>query len=169
MRNDEASSRDVSATVGTEPPPGSARIIGGVRYTYCVQRRFRNVHTGVFRKPRFTSPLLLVSFFFAALPGNAALPFSGGDGFIQKNCSGCHSSSAPAARLDLTKLSYNPANPDNFAIWVKVHDRVSAGEMPPKPLPRPPAESVTQFVNGLSAALIAYEHTVTAERGRAGL
>ncbi|HXS93655.1 MAG TPA: DUF1592 domain-containing protein [Candidatus Limnocylindrales bacterium] len=134
-----------------------------------MQRRFRNVHTGVLRKPRFTGPLLLVSFFFAAVPGNAALPFSGGDGFIQKNCSGCHSSSAPAARLDLTKLSYNPANPDNFATWVKVHDRVSAGEMPPKPLPRPPAEAVTQFVNGLGAALIAYEHTVTAERGRAGL
>jgi hypothetical protein len=49
----------------------------------------------------------------------------------------CHSSSAPAARLDLTKLSYEPTNPDNFATWVKVHDRVSAGEMPPSPIPRP--------------------------------
>ena len=41
--------------------------------------------------------------------------------------------------------------------------------MPPAPIPRPPAESLTQFVNGLSAALTAYEHSVAAERGRAGL
>ena len=99
----------------------------------------------------------------------AAPPFGGADAFIQKNCATCHNSSAPAARLDLNRLSYEPSNPDNFATWVKIHDRVSAGEMPPQPLPRPPAESLTRFVNGLSAALTAYEHTVATERGRAGL
>jgi hypothetical protein len=106
--------------------------------------------------------------FFAVAGMAATPPFSGGT-FIQKNCASCHNSSAPAARLDLSKLAYEPANPDNFAIWVKVHDRVSAGEMPPKPMPRPPAESVTQFVNGLSAALTGYERGVASERGRAGL
>ena len=99
----------------------------------------------------------------------AARPFAGAEAFIQKNCATCHNSSAPAARLDLSKLSYEPGNPDNFAIWVKVHDRVSAGEMPPPPMQRPPAESVTQFVNGLGAALTADERRVTTERGRAGL
>ena len=96
-------------------------------------------------------------------------PFAGADAFIQKNCAACHNSSAPAARLDLTKLGYEPGNPDNFATWVKVHDRVSAGEMPPAPMPRPSAESLTQFVNGLNTALTAYEHALAAERGRAGL
>ena len=100
---------------------------------------------------------------------DAAQPSPGAGAFIQKNCATCHNSSAPAARLDLTKLSYEPANPDNFATWVKIHDRVSAGEMPPAPIPRPPAESLTQFVNGLSAALTAYERTVATGRGRAGL
>src|SRR4051794_25999454 len=99
----------------------------------------------------------------------ATPPFTGADAFIQKNCAACHNSSAPAARLDLSKLSYEPANPDNFATWVKVHDRVSAGEMPPAPIPRPPAESLNQFVNNLSAALSTYERTIAAERGRAGL
>src|SRR5436309_15639095 len=103
------------------------------------------------------------------LPCMAAQPFAGAEAFIQKNCATCHNSSSPAARLDLTKLAYEPANPDNFATWIKVHDRVSAGEMPPRPMPRLPAESVTRFVNGLSAALTAYESGVVAERGRAGL
>jgi hypothetical protein len=113
--------------------------------------------------------LLLATGLLATTGGAATPPFAGADAFLQKNCAGCHNSAAPAARLDLTKLSYEPANPDNFAIWVKVHDRVSAGEMPPSPIARPPAASLTPFVNGLSAALSAYEHNVTTERGRAGL
>ena len=116
-----------------------------------------------------TPPIFLATGFFATTGWTATPPFAGADAFLQKNCAACHSSSSPAARLDLTKLSYEPANPDNFAIWVKVHDRVSAGEMPPAPMPRPPAESLTQFVNGLTTALTAYEHSVTTERGRAGL
>ncbi len=116
-----------------------------------------------------TAPVFLAAAFLAEMALAAPPPFTGADAFIQKNCAGCHSGSAPAARLDLGKLTYEPANPDNFATWVKVHDRVSAGEMPPKPMPRPPAESLTQFVNGLSTALTAYERGVTAEQGRAGL
>jgi hypothetical protein len=111
----------------------------------------------------------LALFFLVAVAGDAAPPFPGADGFIQKNCAVCHNSSAPAARLDLAKLTYEPASPDNFATWVKVHDRVAAGEMPPAPIPRPPAESLSRFTNGLSAALTAYEHSVAAERGCAGL
>ncbi len=115
----------------------------------------------------FKAPIVVAALFAAA--GMAATPpFAGADTFIQKNCASCHNSSAPAARLDLSKLTYEPANPDNFATWVKVHDRVSAGEMPPT-IPRPPAESLTRFVNGLSSALTSYERAVAAERGRAGL
>ena len=80
---------------------------------------------------------------------SAPVPFAGGDAFIQKNCASCHNATAPAAKLDLTKLSYEPASPDNFATWVKVHDRVSAGEMPPAGIPRPAAASITPFIDGL--------------------
>ncbi len=119
--------------------------------------------------PRLIFWAIVISALFATAGMAATLPFAGADAFIQKNCASCHNSSTPAARLDLSKLGYEPANPDNFATWVKVHDRVSAGEMPPQPVPRPPAESVTQFVNGVSSALTAYERGVAAERGRAGL
>src|ERR1051326_4681465 len=112
--------------------------------------------------------LLLAIGFLAATGGAATPPFAGADAFIQKNCTSCHGSAKPAGRLDLTKLGYDPANPDNFAIWIKLHDRVSAGEMPPAPM-RLPAESRTQFVNGLSTALTAYERNLITERGRAGI
>ena len=51
-----------------------------------------------------TSSSFLAFFFLVAGAGVAAPPFPGADAFIQKNCVGCHNSSAPAAKLDLAKL-----------------------------------------------------------------
>ena len=63
--------------------------------------------------------------------------------FLQKYCAPCHGSARqPQGGLDLTKLAFTPENADNFATWVKVHDRVSAGEMPPAGLPRPDANAL---------------------------
>ncbi len=112
---------------------------------------------------------LLASAFLVAFEASAAPPFSGAEEFLQKNCAVCHSGAAPKAGLDLAKLAYEPANPDNFNAWVKVHDRVSAGEMPPAGMPKPGAASEKQFVDGLAATLTSYEQAANAERGRAGL
>src|SRR5439155_11725345 len=81
----------------------------------------------------------------------------------------CHSTTAPKAALNLTSLDYEPSDPDNFATWVKIYDRVSSGEMPPAGMPRPAAASLKQFVEGLESTLTKYEETTTLERGRAGL
>ena len=104
---------------------------------------------------------------------SGAPPFAGADAFIQQNCTICHNaangiSNAPG-RLDLTNLAYDPTNSDNFNTWIKIYDRVSAGEMPPAGMPRPPADSLSQFEEGLAGALTGYERGVIAERGRAGL
>ena len=108
--------------------------------------------------------------FFTACDASAApLPFAGSDAFLGANCIACHGASAPQARLDLTKLAWQPEDPDNFAVWVKVHDRVAAGEMPPAPLPRPAAGPLAKFVKGLADTLAGHERSVQAERGRAGL
>ena len=96
-------------------------------------------------------------------------PFPGADTFLQKNCAACHNGRNSAGRLDLTSLGYDPANPDNFELWVKIHDRVAEGEMPPRGLPRPASDSLAQFTTGLAGSLTSYEHAVSAQRGRAGL
>jgi len=51
--------------------------------------------------------------------------------------------------------------------WVKVHDRVQAGEMPPKEKKRPNAAETTNFIKGVSSSLVAFEHEGTAKEGRA--
>src|SRR5690349_8299517 len=50
--------------------------------------------------------------------------------FTDKYCSSCHNDVDKEAGLDLTSLKYSPADAENFALWVKVHDRVQNGEMP---------------------------------------
>ncbi len=113
--------------------------------------------------------MLWKGLFLSSVGAFASTPFAGADAFLRSNCVACHGSSSPQARLDLTKLVWEPGDPDNFGIWVKVHDRVAATEMPPAPLPRPPAQALAQFVKGLANALTDYERTVSVERGRAGL
>lgn len=117
-----------------------------------------------FRDLRYCGCFLLPAFAVLSAPA-----FRGAGDFIEKNCIACHKGPSGAARLDLTNIGFLPAESENFATWVKIHDRVSAGEMPPPGLPRPAESAVTQFVSGLNAALIGHERKSTLERGRAGL
>ena len=56
--------------------------------------------------------------------------------FVRDHCVGCHNADDKKGRLDLTALTFDAKDPANLAVWVKVHDRVAAGEMPPRKKPR---------------------------------
>jgi len=88
-------------------------------------------------------------------------------GFIDSHCTDCHDADTRKGNLDLTALSLNPASPQNQATWVNVHDRVAAGEMPPKNKKRPPADEQAAFQKTLSSALTAAGDARTAGSGRA--
>src|SRR4051812_41494009 len=94
-----------------------------------------------------------------ATPLARAAAFSPDDiaAFTDKNCSSCHNDVDKEGGLDLTSLNYSPNDPTNFLAWVKVHDRVQAGEMPPKEKKRPDAAELSRFLSGLSNSLIATE------------
>src|SRR4029077_14368331 len=51
--------------------------------------------------------------------------------FLQEYCLSCHNAETKKAGLDLDKLSPDLEVASNFEAWVKVHDKVRAGEMPP--------------------------------------
>jgi hypothetical protein len=88
--------------------------------------------------------------------------------FTGKYCTGCHNSTAKTAGLDLTTLPFDLADTGNFAEWVKVHDRVRAGEMPPKVIKeRPDPAAQDAFLQLLASSLIAAEQKATATQGRA--
>ena len=51
---------------------------------------------------------------------------------IHARCVGCHDADTKAGGLDLTALKDDAADVEAFAHWVRVHDRVRDGEMPPE-------------------------------------
>src|SRR3954465_3848809 len=86
--------------------------------------------------------------------------------FTDKYCSSCHNDVDKEGGLDLTTLTVVPGDAANFAAWVKVHDRVQNGEMPPKEKKRPEARDTTAFLKQLSAGLVAQERKAEDQFGR---
>jgi hypothetical protein len=86
--------------------------------------------------------------------------------FTDRHCSSCHNDVDKEGGLDLTSVQYTPENADNFSLWVKVHDRVQNGEMPPKEKKQPGAAEVKSFINGIATSLIASEKERIAVEGR---
>src|SRR5262245_40396367 len=87
--------------------------------------------------------------------------------FTEKYCASCHNGENRKGNLDLTALKFTPEDPDNLRRWVRIHDRVRAGEMPPKGRERPDPAERESFVGSVAAAITAHEREVTARDGRA--
>jgi hypothetical protein len=69
--------------------------------------------------------------------------------FLSQNCNQCHDASVQEGGLDLTRLDLDSAKPEALTRWVRVYDRVQAGEMPPKSEPRPSTEAQKAFLSAL--------------------
>ncbi|QQS49422.1 MAG: DUF1592 domain-containing protein [Acidobacteriota bacterium] len=86
--------------------------------------------------------------------------------FLEANCFACHNSTARKGNLDLTSLEMNFADPGNFAVWVRVHDRVRDHEMPPKAFPQPPEPDRAAFIEALAEPMIAADEARIRLEGR---
>ena len=87
--------------------------------------------------------------------------------FTDRHCSSCHNDVDKEGGLDLTSLQYAPGEAANFLTWVKVHDRVRAGEMPPKEKKRPEVKELNAFVQTLDTSLVDADRKAVASNGRA--
>ena len=86
--------------------------------------------------------------------------------FLEKHCFECHDDVSAKGYLNLLDLEFDPGDPENFAQWVQVFDRVDAGEMPPADEPRPAAADAEKFLADLNPPLIEADETRIAELGR---
>jgi len=89
--------------------------------------------------------------------------------FLETHCYECHDATARLGGLDLSTLKIDFSNQDNFARWVKIHDRIESGEMPPKDKARPPLVQARTAVARLRDSLIDAEQAKLANEGRTGL
>src|SRR5688500_14534467 len=86
--------------------------------------------------------------------------------FVADHCIRCHNGDRKVANLDLTSPAYDPADAGNFALWVRVHDRVATGAMPPEGAKQPDAAKRGAFVAGLAETFVASERRLLAGEGR---
>jgi hypothetical protein len=86
--------------------------------------------------------------------------------FSDRYCSGCHNDSDLKGRFDFEALSFDLTGEATFAQWTKIHDRIVAGEMPPKEKARPDADEQAHFLAVLRENLTRQDRAVVAREGR---
>jgi mono/diheme cytochrome c family protein len=99
--------------------------------------------------------------------GASAKPAAPLRSFLDGHCVGCHDAASKKGGLDLDTTEFEPGDPLTFPRWVKVLDRVNAGEMPPRKSPRPEPKELESFSKSLASALTAADRERIARDGRA--
>ncbi len=107
-----------------------------------------------------------LGFLQAATPLTPAVDATRIASFTEKYCASCHNDVDKEGGFDLTALPFSLANAGNFLTWVKVHDRMVAGEMPPKEKKRPDPRELQGFIEEVASSLTAQEQAEIAKRGR---
>lgn len=87
--------------------------------------------------------------------------------FVERYCAACHNDVDKEAGLDLTHFTFEPGDSNNLLKWVRIHDRVQAGEMPPKEKARPDASNAATFLSGISTSVVTREQEAFQRDGRA--
>jgi hypothetical protein len=88
------------------------------------------------------------------LPGNRGLADEQAvRKFFKTHCVECHGTETKEAGLRLDALAADFTVPASFGVWVKIHDRLRAGEMPPKDSPQPPSDERCAAVEWLRTQL----------------
>lgn len=86
--------------------------------------------------------------------------------FIDTHCVECHDAETKKGNLDLTALKFDLRDRKAFAQWVKVHDRVREGEMPPRKKPQPEAAGAKAFLAALAPPMAAADQVRRETEGR---
>src|SRR6187431_530319 len=113
------------------------------------------------RRPRPGMGGALRAFMAATLLYGVSLagevPIKGSAEFFDQYCSECHYEDQSGG-LDLSELTFEPGSRENFSTWVRLIDRVTAGEMPPRKAEKRPApEELAAFTRMVATPLTGFE------------
>lgn len=89
--------------------------------------------------------------------------------FFKTHCLECHDAAGKQGGLDLTALATDLTSGEVFAKWVKIHDRIESGEMPPKGQARPGDADRAEVLNWLKMSLVSAERIKLKDQPRTGI
>lgn len=101
------------------------------------------------------------------LPISAVLPQSAPPQIAQ-SCIECHDKETAKGSLDFTALKFDLTDHATRERWIRIHDRVEKGEMPPKAEDMP-AEQRAELVKSLATSIHAVDHAEVLAHGRGPL
>ncbi len=78
--------------------------------------------------------------------------------FLDDRCLSCHDTETQKGGLDLEKLKFDLNEARTFEMWVKIHDKVRDGQMPPPKKEQPTPQERAAFKNRLAGALISAQN-----------
>lgn len=84
---------------------------------------------------------------------------------IERSCLDCHDTETAKGSLDLTALPFELEDSSTRERWIRIHDRIEKGEMPPKSEDLPEGER-GKLVEFLGAAIYDADHAEVSARGR---
>jgi hypothetical protein len=88
--------------------------------------------------------------------------------YLEAHCLECHDATTKKGGLDLESLPLQLEAADRFGVWMNVHDRIAAGEMPPRSRTERPSEKDSAgVVRLLDARLHEADAARVANTGRA--
>ena len=88
------------------------------------------------------------------------------DALLENHCLDCHDDVEMKGGLDLFSLDWNLADPHVADIWVKVHDRLASGEMPPKKKSRLNPAERGKAVSELAGSIVSFQDAEAERHGR---
>lgn len=77
--------------------------------------------------------------------------------FLRQHCFECHRGPDRQGNLDLSTMTTDLATDEVFSLWVRIHDRIESGEMPPRGSDRPDGARTAAALSPLKLALVARE------------
>ena len=86
--------------------------------------------------------------------------------FVNQQCADCHTGSDGEGGFDIEKLTGDLADRANRDTWVRVIDRVEAGEMPPPDSSKLAKRAIERFVDQAGGSILEFEKEERATRGR---
>ena len=86
---------------------------------------------------------------------------------FNNHCVDCHDGAEAEAGLDLLSLKWNLEDPHITGVWVKIHDRLASGEMPPKEESRLDEVERGAAVKDLASRITRFQEKRYAQHGRA--
>jgi len=89
--------------------------------------------------------------------------------FIKSHCFDCHDKETQKGKINLESLAFEPDNQKSFDDWVLIHDKVKAGEMPPKKKSHPSPEESSIFLESLAKELTKADQDRVIQNGRSTL